>query len=104
MIQKDIQSYSFLFPETCIVWSDILPRATYRGARSNAKIEKARKSLNNAMRLFMPQINGQIIHHRNIQWDAHHLYRRDGVHLNSTGNDVLLANITNAMAMIIQSQ
>ena len=99
MIQKDMKSYSFLFPETCLIWSDILPRATYRGARSNAKI-----SLNNAMKLFMPQIKGQIIHHGNIQWDAHHLYRRDGVHMNNEGNDVLLTNMTNAMKKIILSQ
>ena len=104
MIQKDMKSYSFLFPETCLIWSDILPRATYRGARSNAKIEKARKSLNNAMKLFMPQINGQIIQHGNIQWNAHHLYRRDGVHMNNEGNDVLLTNMTNAMTKIILSQ
>ena len=104
MIQKDVKAYSNLFPEMCIIWSDILPRAVYRGARSNAKVDKARKSLNNAMKLYMPQINGEVIHHRNIQWDAHHLYRRDGVHLNNMGNDVMLGNITQAMVRIITSQ
>ena len=101
MIQKDMKLYSLMFPETCLIWSDILPRATYRGARSNAKVEKARKCLNNAMKIFMPQIAGHIIQHGNIQWDAHHLYRRDGVHMNNDGNDVLLTNMTNAMAKIM---
>ena len=103
-IQKDVKAYSNLFPETCIIWSDILPRAAYRGAISNAKVEKSRKSLNNAMKLYMPRINGEVIHHKNIQWDAHHLYRRDGVHLNDMGNDVMLGNITQAMMRIIASQ
>jgi lysophospholipase L1-like esterase len=103
-IQKDVMSYSKLFPQTCIIWSDILPRATYRGAISNAKVEKCRKSLNNSMKLYMPRINGAIIQHRNIQWDAHHLYRKDGVHLNDAGNDVMLGNITQAMMTIIASQ
>jgi hypothetical protein len=89
-----------MFPETCLVWSDVLPRAVYRGARSNAKVEKARKSLNNAMKHYMPQCNGRVIHHHNIQWDAHHLFRRDGVHLNNIGNDVLLTNITDALAKL----
>jgi lysophospholipase L1-like esterase len=103
-IQKDVMSYSKFFPQTCIIWSDILPRATYRGAISNAKVEKSRKSLNNSMKLYMPRINGAIIQHRNIQWDAHHLYRKDGVHLNDAGNDVMLGNITQAMMTIIASQ
>lgn len=96
-MQKDINRFSELFPETCVVWSDILPRATYRGAVSNAKVEKARKSLNNAMRTHMPKINGEVIHHPNIQWDAHHLFRKDGVHLNDTGNDIFLKNIVQAL-------
>ena len=104
MIQKDVKAYSNLFPETCIIWSDILPRAAYRGAISNAKVEKSRKSLNNAMKLYMPRINGEVIHHKNIQWDAHHLYRRDGVHLNDMGNDVMLGNITQTMERIITAQ
>jgi lysophospholipase L1-like esterase len=104
MIQKDVMAFSKLFPETCIIWSDILPRATYRGAISNAKVEKSRKSLNNAMKLYMPRIQGEVIHHTNIQWDAHHLYRNDGVHLNDVGNDVMLGNITQAMMRIIASQ
>ena len=83
---------------------DILPRATYRGARSNAKIEKARKCLNNSMKIFMPQIAGRIIQHGNIQWNEHHLYRRDGIHMNNEGNDVLLNNMTMAMNDIITSQ
>ena len=41
MVQKDMSKFATMFPETCLVWSDILPRAAYRGARSNAKIEKA---------------------------------------------------------------
>jgi hypothetical protein len=81
-----------------------LPRAVYRGAISNAKVDKARKSLNNARKLYMPRINGEVIHHRNIQWDAHHLYRRDGVHLNNMGDDVMLGNITQVMVKIITSQ
>ena len=98
MIQKDIKAYAIMFTETCLVWSDVLPRAAYRGARSNTKVEKARKSLNNAMKQYMPQFKGKVIHHHNIQWDTHHLYRRDGVHLNNIGNDVLVANITDVMA------
>ena len=97
MIQKNVKAYSNLFPETCIIWSDILPRAVYRGARSNAKVDKASVGC-------MPQINGEVIHHKNFQWDAHHLYRRDGVHLNDMGNDVMLGNIRQAMVRIISSQ
>ena len=100
MIQRDIKSYAIMFQETGIVWSDVLPRAGYRGARFNVKVENPRKSLNYAMKHYMPQFNGQVIHHHNIQWNARHLYRRDGVHLNNMGNDVLLANITDAMAKL----
>ena len=104
LIQKDMKAYSKVFPETCLVWSDILPRATYRGARSNAKVEKSRKCLNNAMKLFMPLVAGRSIQHGNIKWNACHLYRNDGVHMNNEGNDVLLKNITLAMNDIISSQ
>lgn len=89
-VKEDLSLIKQLLPHTYIIWSDIVARIHYRGARSNAKAEKARKSLNYAVHAHIAKLSGRWISHPLIKWHASELYRFDGVHLSDKGNDLLL--------------
>ena len=57
-IKKDLTSISQLLPNTKIIWSDVLPRRSYRGAQSSAKVERSRKALNSAIRKHVKELGG----------------------------------------------
>lgn len=91
-IKKDLSKIKQLMPNTRILWSDIVARIQYRGAKSNAKTEKARKSLNSTVHAHISKLDGLCIRHPQINWTCTELYRNDGVHLSKRGNDALLQN------------
>ena len=84
-------------PATVIIWSDILPRIEYRGARSNKQMELARMNYNKKMRAFVKSLGGKCIRHPGIRWNNPTIYRNDGVHMNDLGNDVLNEGFQNAL-------
>ena len=94
MALQDIRTLSTMAPNIMWIWSEVLPRVHYRGAISDAKIEKARKTFNAAIRKGISKLNGQCIKHPLIQWDIPILYRPYGVHLSNRGNDIFLNDLT----------
>ena len=98
MALQDIKTLSKIAPNTMFIWSEILPRVHYRGANSDAKMEKTRKTLNAAIRKSILNLNGQCIKHPGIQWDIPSLFRHDGVHLSDKGNDIFLDNMKSTLA------
>ena len=82
---------------TKIIWSDILPRIEYRGAVSNKEMEVARIHYNRKMRAFVKGLNSKCIKHPGIRWNNPKIYRKDGVHMNDLGNDVLNDGFQNAL-------
>ena len=95
--QINLNYVATVSPDTKIIWSDILPRTQYRGAPSNARMEVARKSYNKKMRRFVKDMGGKCIKHPGIQWNNPEIFRRDGVHMNDLGNDVLNAGFQDAL-------
>jgi lysophospholipase L1-like esterase len=94
MALQDIKTLSNMAPNTVLIWSDVLPRVHYRGAISDAKMVKARKTFNSAIRNYITAMNGICIKHTLIQWNILMLYRPDGVHLSNRGNDIFLKDLT----------
>ena len=98
MALQDLKTLSKIAPHTMFIWSEILPRVHYRGANSDAKMEKTRKTLNAAIKKGILNLNGQCIKHPGIQWDIPSLFRHDGVHLSNKGNDIFLDNMKSILA------
>jgi len=97
MAKYDLTALAGMCPQTVLVWSDVLPRIHYRGAQSDQKMEKTRKTFNSSMRAFIKKENGKAIRHPKIQWDFPELFRDDGVHLNDKGNDAFLGTFHNSI-------
>lgn len=89
-IKCDLSKIQHMMPKTQIVWSDVTTRIRYKGANSNAKAEKARKTLNASVRPHVTKLDGFSVRHPLIIWTASHLFRKDGVHLSDRGNCILL--------------
>ena len=98
MIKKDINYINSVFPKTMIVWSDILPRLSWRGLDSSVtayrKIDEKRKRVNRAGRQIIRNLNmGRSIIHE-IETKTNGLFLADGVHLSPIGNDIFLNTIS----------
>ena len=78
------------FPDILILWSDIIPRRSYKIARSNVKLDKARKKVNTyACKLLTGPMGGTISH--DISYRQPNMYfPKDEVHLSGEGNAVLV--------------
>lgn len=99
-MKADIREINLLFPNTKLMFSDILPRWNWRGqtAPSGYGLERTRRRLNGAMFGFMSDMGMGCIMHPNIR--LNHL-DRDGTHLNLEGNRLLLKNISKALALAL---
>ena len=84
-------------PDSCIIWSDILARRFYTGARSQKQMEANRKVYNSRMRSFVIANGGKAVRHLSISWDSVGIFRRDGVHLNAEGNRRLNSDLQGAL-------
>ena len=78
-------------PRTRVIWSDMIPRLCWRGARSAVAIEHARRTLQVAARSIVYAEQGAAIRHPQIQAALH--LGADGVHLNDEGYTIFLKNI-----------
>ncbi|XP_035282329.1 zinc finger protein 638-like isoform X2 [Anguilla anguilla] len=97
-MKADIKEINLLFPNTKLMFSDILPCWNWQGqtAPSGYGLERTRRRLNGAMFGFMSDMGMGCIVHRNI--GLNHL-DKDGTHLNLEGNLLLLENICRSLAL-----
>ena len=91
------------FPNTRIVWSQILPRQTWRFSTNNAAMHRARQRINgHAANLFI-KMQGTYVKHPALQTMVPVLYCADGVHLTLEGNKMFLKQIANAVKTLANS-
>ena len=90
------------FPNAHIVWSDILPRRTYSGFSKDEqpKIDRTRRALNKHARCICRTIGGSAFNHLAIRHERHELFRRDGIHLSETGNNMILHSLIKGLENI----
>lgn len=84
LMRADIDRIFSFFPVLIIVWSEVIPRVTWQGARDAGAIERARRTLNMRMSCFIQSLSGVVVRHLRL------LRRTDGVHLNEDGLNVFL--------------
>ena len=88
IMKRDFKRLFALFPNTLILWSEILPRLEWKYSRPNSNIkatDKKRKRFNTLGRqMLRGHKNGRIIKH-DITTDCPGLFRPDGCHLSDIG-------------------
>lgn len=87
-IKYDLLRLRTLFPDTIVVWSDMVARASWRLAVSVERINRARIKINKAVAKFFVRNGGLAIRHRELEQDPWLYLRGDGVHLNAVGIDL----------------
>ena len=86
-----------------IIFSQLLPRLSWRYSENNSKMEKCRHRINSAIASFIVKNGGYYIHYPDIKADNQFLVP-DGVHLNELGNNILLNIIQGAIETFIYDE
>ncbi|XP_069058671.1 uncharacterized protein [Pleurodeles waltl] len=86
MMQRDLELLKHKLCGTCLIWTEFVPRRAWRGAINHGAIERARKKLNRAMRVFCWAQGIKVLRHGDIKEQEKELFRDDGVHLSQLGN------------------
>ena len=84
-----------IMPQTVLVWSQILPRFSWRYSDNFEAMERCRRRLNNCIASFILKTGGCYIRHPELTHPA--LFKDDGVHLTDLGNELFLNNIQGAI-------
>ncbi|XDV26044.1 hypothetical protein PO909_029848 [Leuciscus waleckii] len=101
-ITRDLGTCFEMFPSTRFVFSHILPRLYWRGqtGRSGYGVERGRRWINGKVAGFLAERQMRCIRQRN-NCTSHRC--RDGVHLSTEGNQLLLSNLREALRVELQS-
>ena len=89
------------FAGTKIIWSQILPRSTWRYSENLAAMNRCRGRLNNFAAHKLVSAGGYFIKHPDLQVVQPGLYKSDGVHLSATGNEIFLNQIAAGLEAFI---
>lgn len=90
------------FPGVILVWSDIVARLTWRGARSVPGLNRARAKLNRSISRFVARIGGLVIRHRELELPDPELIKDDKTHLNPIGTDIWTLGIKDGIERALQ--
>lgn len=90
LMKHDLQIIRGMFPETVIVFSEILARLKWRGNESPEEGEQRRTLVNKKICKHLIKRGGFVISHPGVSVEMLDLFRIDGVHMNNKGNDVLI--------------
>ncbi|XP_078509656.1 uncharacterized protein LOC144769437 [Lissotriton helveticus] len=93
LMQRDLEAMKRNLGGACIVWTEFIPRRIWRGALKPAAVERARRKLNRAMRLFCVDQGIKVLAHVGLQLEQALLFRDDGVHLSHVGNAFYLMEL-----------
>lgn len=90
------------YPNTTLIWSDMLPRTSWRYSLSARSGNKTRKRNQRRARSLFQNEGGVVIHHPALEQFRGYL-ARDGVHLTEEGMEVLLADFEEELTKLICS-
>lgn len=93
LMQADVNRFFCFVPELVLVWSEIVPRLVWRGARDVQAVDGARRNVNARIARFVRNRGGIVVRHRQLEGDNANLMRTDGEHLNEIGLDIFLSGL-----------
>lgn len=92
VIESDITYLRDAFPQTTLIWVDILPRRVWRGALTLKPIESKRKRVNRQGRQIVKLSGKSDTISPDIDTETN-FFRDDGVHLNAVGLEFYLFHL-----------
>ncbi|KAM4034613.1 LOW QUALITY PROTEIN: uncharacterized protein ACNLHF_021274 [Anomaloglossus baeobatrachus] len=92
-MRSDVDKFHGFFPELVLIWSEVIPRVAWQGARDAAAVERSRRTLNARMSRFIRFKGGVVVRHRQLAGDNSSLMLPDGVHLSDIGIDIFLSGL-----------
>nr|XP_028592498.1 uncharacterized protein LOC114600493 [Podarcis muralis] len=92
-ILRDLETLRTLVPSAKLFWSKLLQRRSWVGSFCPAATERARKRINSAVVKKIFELDGDVISHPAILFQATPLFRDDGVHLSAAGNEAWLGAV-----------
>ena len=96
-IELDILRLHAMYPNIKIIWSEMLMRRYWHNADVGKCLENARKRVNLRVRNLVVSIGGYVIRHPNIRSTNRNLYRYDGCHMSTVGNNIYLNTVQGAI-------
>ncbi|XP_061183336.1 uncharacterized protein LOC133191607 [Saccostrea echinata] len=93
IMSSALEELKQLLPKTTLVWSNMLPRISWRFSSNSKAQNLATVRLNNFMNHLITVNGGFFIKYPEITWDSKEMFSSDGVHLSYFGNCFLLFNL-----------
>ncbi|KAM3917711.1 uncharacterized protein RB166_016656 [Leptodactylus fuscus] len=93
LIRSDLESIPSFFKKVVVVWSEMVSRVNWRGARDYKAMEKVRKTVNAQLARFVRSKGGVVVRHRELEGDNSQLMKSDGVNLNDAGMEIFLSGL-----------
>ena len=93
-----------VYPKAQLVWSDILPRQSWRGTDNSAerlkKLDQKRRRINRLGRQAVFNVEGKAIQHE-LDFNTTGLFKSDGVHLTAVGNAIFFNTFVEAINLFV---
>ena len=96
-MKEAILNLHHMLPDTKLVWSQILPRLSWRYSNNCKAMNMSAVRLNNFAAWLCLKLGGSYIKYPEISWDATGMFAKDGVHLSHLGNSIFLFNIQSTL-------
>lgn len=87
-------------PQTTIVWSQILPRLSWRNQTTNYFANKTRTRLNSCISAFVQKNGGKYIRYPDIVEDEQ-FFKCDDTHLSHLGNEIMFNTLSAGLTYFI---
>ncbi|XP_041438197.1 translation initiation factor IF-2-like isoform X3 [Xenopus laevis] len=100
-MKQDLVRIRAMAPRLVVIWSQIVPRLVWRGARDLKAVQRTRAKINAAMTKFVHKAGGIVVRHVMLERDPKY-YRPDGVHLNGLGLEVFNYGLREGVEVAIQ--
>lgn len=100
-IKRDIHVMRREAPGALILWSEIVPRFSWRQARDRRAVDRARIKVNRAVSKFVVETRGMVARHEDLE-NQRALFRGDGVHLTDVGTDFFNNLIRDRIEVLVE--
>ena len=92
-IKDSLDQLMALLPSTKLIWSQILPRISWRYSQNSRALNRAAARINNYAAWICIQAGGGYIRDPELAWNETMVFCEDGVHLSDIGNELFLFRI-----------
>lgn len=100
-IKSTLYDIKEMFPDTLLVWSQILPRSRWWYSDNNKAMNISAQRLNNFGASICSDLGGTYIKYPELSWNSWGMFDTDRVHLTDTGNDFFIYRIQQTLFDLI---